>query len=527
MTGADLVVSELIARNVQHLFTLSGNQNLPIFDACIGKDIQLIHTRHEAAAVHMADGWGRLTGKPGVALLTAGPGHCNGIIGLTVAQAAESPLLLISGHSPLRQTGMGAFQELDQVALATPVTKWSRLSTDPRRLGADVAEGLHVAASGRPGPVHLSIPIDLLQTEVSDGCTVEPITDTSIQNLTSAEIEFILDRLQAAQRPVILTGPAMCRGSAWTAIQALESLISIPSFPCESPRGVDDPWLRGAKHLLAQADFVLLLGKKLDFSLRFGDSPAFAESVSFLSIETDNAPLNSNRIDAYLRADPAKIADVLLEAAKARQWPKNEWAHRVKSARGIPIEWLGYRKSDEIPIHPLAICDALQPFLEKNAVFVSDGGEIGQWMQAGLTADVRLINGPSGSIGSSLPMGMAAKLETPNKNVFVFQGDGTFGFHAFEIDTCLRHNLPVIVIVGNDAQWNAEVQLQIRNYGPDRTIACDLLPTRYDKVAKSLGAFGERVVDPNNLSSAVERALKSGLPSVIDVQINGIPAPSF
>jgi acetolactate synthase-1/2/3 large subunit len=148
-------------------------------------------------------------------------------------------------------------------------------------------------------------------------------------------------------------------------------------------------------------------------------------------------------------------------------------------------------------------------------------------MQAGLTAGLRLINGPSGSIGSSLPMGMAARLLHPERPVFVFQGDGTFGFHAMEIDTCLRYDLPVVVIVGNDARWNAEHQLQIRNYGPDRTIGCDLLPSRYDKVAEALGAHGEFVQRPEDLTPALERAVVSALPACVNIAIESVPAPTF
>jgi acetolactate synthase-1/2/3 large subunit len=178
-------------------------------------------------------------------------------------------------------------------------------------------------------------------------------------------------------------------------------------------------------------------------------------------------------------------------------------------------------------MHPLQVCRALQPFLDAGGIFISDGGEFGQWAQAGLEAECRLINGPSGSIGSSLPMGLAAKLAYPQRHVFVILGDGTFGYHALEFDTALRYNIPIITIVGNDARWNAEHQLQIRDYGADRTVGCDLLPSRYDKVVEALGAHGEFVQHPRELTPAIQRAIASGVPACINVEIESVAAPTF
>ena len=475
----------------------------------------------------MADGWGRLSGEPGVALLTAGPGHCNGITGLYVAREAESPLVLISGSSPVSQAGTGAFQEVDQAAVAAPVTKWSHTATGAEPLAEVVARAFEAAASGRPGPVHVSLPVDLLQADVPEPAPQLQFPEAAGPRLSEADAGDILDRLQAASNPLILAGPAMSRGGAWGAVRDLQSATGVPALPCESPRGIDDPWLRGAKSCLARADLVLLLGKRLDFSLRFGEPPAFSEAVGFLSVDAEEAVVNEGRIDCRFRGGPAAAARTLAAAAAGREWQHSSWGQEVRAARSVPLEWLPHRMSGAVPVHPLAVCEALQPFLEENAVFVSDGGEFGQWMQAGLAAELRLINGPSGAIGSSLPMGMAARLCYPERNVFVFLGDGTFGYHALEIDTCVRYGLPVVVVVGNDARWNAEVQLQVRQYGPERTIGCDLLPSRYDRVAEALGGYGERVEDPGELGPAVGRALASGLPSVIDVAIEAAPAPAF
>ena len=534
-TGAELLIESLISAGVKHLFSLSGNQILSLYDASIGRDINLIHTRHEATAVHMADGWGRLTEQPGVALLTAGPGHCNAISALYGALMAESPVVLLSGHSPHAQIGSGAFQEIDQVAVAKPVTKAAWLVEDPNHLDEAIATALSLACEGRPGPVHLSLPTDVLEVPVSPHpLQGQDKTAASRGVVSASDVDDIFRQLMAATRPLILVGPAMGRSLRWTEVARLSEATGIPALPMESPRGVNDPWLHQATNCLSKADLVLLVGKKLDFSLRFGQPPFFSEGCRFIQIDADASQLRSEQPSVLaIHAEPTDIVRQLTAAAQALEALQgvrrhDSWRAEVMAARrATPVEWEQIRSSVAQPIHPLRVCEALQPFLDDGAVFVSDGGEFGQWVQAGLEAQPRLINGPAGSIGSSIPMGLAAKLVHPQRPVFVFLGDGTFGYHAMEFDTALRYNLPIIAIVGNDARWNAEHQLQIQNYGEERTVGCELLPSRYDKVIEALGGHGEFVEHPEDLTPAVERALASGLPACINIAIEGVSAPTF
>ena len=534
-TGAELLIESLISAEVKHLFSLSGNQILSLYDASIGRDVNLIHTRHEATAVHMADGWGRLTEQPGVALLTAGPGHCNAISALYGALMAESPVVLLSGHSPHAQIGSGAFQEIDQVATAKPVTKAAWLVEDANRLDEAIAAALSLACEGRPGPVHLSLPSDVLEATISSQSLHGTDTDfSSTDDVTTNNVDNTLRRLTEATHPLILAGPAMGRPTRWTEIERLSEATGIPALPMESPRGVNDPWLHGATNCLSKADLVLLVGKKLDFSLRFGQPPFFSERCRFIQIDPDASQLRSEQPSVLaIHAEPTGMVRQLADAAQGLEGLQKEgrydsWRTEVMAARkATPSEWEGLRGSIDQPIHPLRVCESLQPFLDGGAVFVSDGGEFGQWVQSGLEAEHRLINGPAGSIGSSIPMGLAAKLAHPQRPVFVFLGDGTFGYHAMEFDTALRYNLPIVAIVGNDARWNAEHQLQIQNYGEERTVGCELLPSRYDKVIEALGGHGEFVEDPGELTPAVERALASGLPACINVAIEGVSAPTF
>ncbi|MBI3636709.1 MAG: thiamine pyrophosphate-binding protein [Candidatus Rokubacteria bacterium] len=521
--GASLVVDALVGAGVSHVFSLSGNQILSVYDATIGRGVRLIHTRHEAAAVHMADAWGRLTERPGVALVTAGPGHLNAVGALYTALMAESPVVLLSGHAPRAQRGRGAFQEIDQAAVARPVTKASWVVESAERLGVDVTEALRLAASGRPGPVHLSLPGDLLETRV-DAPAPRPAPPLPPPAIDASRIDIALDLLAKAERPLILSGPAMGRAHRRAAVERLASATGIPALVIESPRGVHDPALRGAAAALAATDMVLLLGKPLDFSLRFGE--AFARGCRVVSAGEPGA--RGDRVTVALDGDTTAVAGALAAGAPGRAWGAEAWRDEVERLRStVPPAWREARASPRAPMHPLRVCAALERPIADGAIFVGDGGEFGQWAQAGLEAECRLINGLSGSIGSAIPMALGAAVARPDRRVLAVLGDGTFGFHPLEFDTAVRHGLPVVVVVGNDARWNAEHQLQLKHYGVDRAIACDLLPSRYDRVVEALGGHGEHVERPEQLEPALARAFASGKPACVNVIIDGVAAPSF
>lgn len=523
MTGARRIVDALAAAGVRQLFSLSGNQILSVYDATIGRDIEIIHTRHEAAAVHMADAWGRLAETPGVALVTAGPGMLNAISALYGARMADSPVVLMAGASPRAQRGKGAFQEVDQVAAARPVVKAAWSIEDPARAGDEVARALALAASGRPGPVYLSLPGDVLETDAAEAGAPAPALTAAPAQLAEHDALAIVALLAEAKRPVILTGAAMGRGPRWASVQRLAATAGAPALPIESPRGVNDPWLRGATRVLGEADVILLLGKPLDYSLRFGQAFARGARVISVDVEATAAPVTLG-----VTAAPAPAAERLAAVAATRAWPSSSWRDEVESARrATPPAWEALRRANTEPIHPLRVCAALAPHVEAGALLVTDGGEFGQWVQAGLEPRERIINGLSGSIGSALPMAIGARRAQPQRPVIAAMGDGTFGFHAFELDTALRHRLPIVVLIGNDARWNAEHTLQIRTYGAERTVGCDLLPTRYDQLAAALGAHGEFVARADQLAPALARALAAGRPACVNVLIDGVPAPTF
>ena len=496
MRGADLVAGALARAGVRHLFALSGNHVMAVFDAALDAKLPIVHVRHEAAAVHMADAWGRLTGEPGVALVTGGPGHANAVGALYTALAADSPMLLLSGHAPIHELGKGAFQEMAQAEMAAPAAKASWTVRSAATLGADVASAFRIARSGRPGPVHLSLPVDLLEAKLDVDLprAEEFLPGKSRQNLP----EEILEALTKAKTPLLIAGPAFARSRAH--LRELEEASGVPAIVMESPRGVNDPGLGLLCEVLKRADLAVLVGKKQDFTLKFG--AAFSDGCRVLEV---------NALPQGLKS------------------AKSAWLGEVHSLLAYrPPEWAAVRSSPQGPLHPLELGRGVQKLLDApGSVLVSDGGEFGQWAQAVLSAPHRVINGPAGSIGAALPFAAAAKLALPQAAVVAMLGDGTFGFHSSEIDTAVRHDLAYVAVIGNDACWNAEHQIQRRSYGAERARYCELLPTRYDRVAAGFGAHAEHVERPAELPDALARAARAGRVACVNVMIERRAAPVY
>lgn len=521
---------------VKRVFTLSGNHIMPVFDAALDAGLELIHVRHEAAAVHMADAWARLTGELGVALVTGGPGHANAVSALYTARMAESPVILLSGHAAAQGMGRGQFQEMAQAEMAAPASKRSWTHGDSSTIGSDFVEAVRVARSGRRGPVHLSLPIDFLEAETA----AEPVRaadfDVTEASLSEADADAVLARLSKAKRPLILAGPSFASREGRSRAAALQEANGVPVVVMESPRGVADPSLGAFAEILAQADCILLLGKRLDFTLKFGQPPAISAQCEFLQVDPETEEFDRTRRNAGAKlaatwiAESCGAADTLAGRTRKGKGAGSAWANEVREAIAYrPAEWARATSSEPGRMHPLEALRPLQALLDAHpdSVFVSDGGEVGQWAQACLSAPHRVINGVGGSIGAALPFALAARIAKPGAPVIAVMGDGTFGFHPAEIDTAVRYGLPFVAIVCNDARWNAEYQIQLREYGRDRAIATDLLPTRYDKVAEGFGGYGELVTDPREVLPAARRAVQSGLPAVLNIMIEGVAAPSY
>lgn len=538
--GADAVMQALKAAGIDTVFTLSGNHIMPLFDAAIEAGTQLIHTRHEAAAVHMAEAAGRLTGRPGVAMVTGGPGHANACAALFTALGADAPLVLLSGHAPTRQLGKGAFQELAQADMAGTVTKASWMTGRVEDLEADITRALELAASGRPGPVHLSLPSDLLEATLppADAGGDDAVPRTAPAPMARMAVglpETALAAIRTAKRPVIVAGPPFARQDLRAALFATADAIGIPAVIQESPRGLRDPRLGAFAELMPSADCLILASKPLDFTLGFGEPPAVNTDAHVVALDADEARAEfvaraRGARGVFVRADPEQALATLAGLTGAARQIDADWAGEVAASVAYrPADWQEPQPAIDGAIDPISFCQALAPIVASDAgtILITDGGEIGQWAQAMLQAPRMMTNSVAGSIGASLPFALAARTIDPDAPIIAIMGDGTVGFHLAEFETAVREGLAFVAIVGNDAMWNAEHQIQVRDYGAERAIGCALMPARYDEVCAAFGGFGAHVTTADALASAVRDAIASRKPACINVALAGQAAPTI
>ncbi len=526
MNGAGLLMQTLQNADIATVFSLSGNQIMPIYDASIDVNISLIHTRHEGGAVYMADGYAQVLGTLGVALVTAAPGFANALSAVYSARLNESPILFLSGDSPIGESGNAPFQELDQCAMAAPVVKATFRPANTAELGAMLGEAIRTALSGRPGPVHIALPFDVINATADESMIPS--------NLTPPVMDFedtgrIVDELATAERPLILVGPTLNEGRGGGRAKALRTATGAPVICLESPRGLRDPALGAFAEILPQADLIIGIGKVPDFTMGFARPPAVSADARLIFIDPEADALKRAKQLAGQRpiisaqADPRSTADAIIAATALRDRP--DWCHAVDTA-------LSYREdpSTAAGIHPRTVCPQLQAILDTatDPVLICDGGEFGQWCQALLHAPTRLTNGLSGAIGGGIGYAIGAKLARPDSTVILTMGDGTAGFTFAEFDTAARAETPFLTVIGNDACWNAEHHIQIRDYGEDRTIGCELNPAaRYDQAAAAFGCHGAKVETDADLAPALDAALTSGKPAVLDVAIASLAAPVF
>jgi acetolactate synthase-1/2/3 large subunit len=438
-------------------------------------------------------------------------------------------VLLLSGHAPLPELGDGAFQELPQAALAAPVTKAAFTAARADDLAGEVTRCISLARSGRPGPVHLSLPTDLLEARLG-GAPRAGVADAVPMPLPRGTAAMIAGAIAAAERPVLVAPPALVSPAGRLALTALQQAAGLPVAAMNSPRGLAEPTLGALAELLPEADLVVLLGKPLDFSTRFGRA---APEARFVLLEPEAALIGrAQRLlgGRLLLAAPCDAVSGIaaLAAALAPVARQAGWAERLREAMGWrPPEWAKLAGTPEGPIQPATLCHAVNAALaaHPDATFVCDGGEIGQWGQAMVEAPLRITNGVAGAIGVANPFAVGARAAKPAPTL-ALMGDGSFGFHMAELDTAARHGLPYVAVVGNDSRWNAEHQIQLRDYGANRAHGCGLAPgTRYDLVATALGGYGEHVESARDLAPALGRAFASGRPAVVNVVIEGCAAP--
>lgn len=532
ITGGHLVARALKAEGIEAIFTLCGGHIIDIYDGCVDEGIRIVDVRHEQAAAHAADAWTRLTGIPGCAVVTAGPGTTDTVTAVANAWRAQTPMLVIGGQGPLRQAHMGSLQELDHVNLMKPITKFATTVFHTERIAETLGMAFRQAYSGRPGPAFVEIPADVLFTPVEESAVVQPgrYRTSPVTQGDEREIEKAAQLLDRADRPAVLAGSQVwhCRGAAGLATFAESQ--GVPIYLNGSARGMLPPghpnlFNRSRREALSKADVVLVLGTPFDFRLGYGRR--LAPDAKVIQVDLDYGEIGHNRgVDVgIVGSAPAVLAQIgaFCEGRPAAR--HRPWLEQLRAAEQKALEKdLPLLNSNSVPIHPLRLAKEINDFLTDDTIFIGDGGDVvtfsasviqtrrpGQWLDPG----------PLGTLGVGMPFAIAAKIAFPQKEAFILFGDGAFGLNGFEFDTALRFNLPVVSVVGNNAAWNQIRYGQISRYGEARGDVANLLaPTRYDRVVEALGGHGEHVTEPKDIRPALERARASGKAACVNVMID-------
>ena len=533
--GGDLVARMLKREGIDTIFTLSGGHIQNIYDGCIDEGIRVIDTRHEQSAGHAAEGYGRLTRKCGVAVVTAGPGVTDVVTAVATAYQNASPMLVIGGAAPLRTSLMGALQEIPgTVEMMKPITKWAATIPYTNRIPDYLAQAFRIALTGRYGPVFLEIPSDILfgrleeeQAPLPEGYRTEGRTQGDFKLITQAA-----ELLAGAERPVVMGGTGVYWADAGGALQELAEKVGAPIYLNDMGRGTvrqDHPQFmsRTRRTALTEADVVLFAGTMIDFRLGYGRR--INPTAKVISIDIDPNELGRNRgIDIGIEGDPRNALQQITAELDGRAVRHDDWISKLRDGETKVMElrqkWL---HSDASPIHPLRLCNEMAKFVDDETIVVGDGGDI-----VGLSSQVLPVNhpgqfmgpGPLGTLGVGTGFCMAAHAVHPKKKILMVNGDGSFGLNGFDFDTFVRFGMPVVSVVGNDRQWGQILVGQEKMYGEERVVATRLGDNaRYDRVVEALGGHGEFVTEPGDIFPAIERAFASGKPACVNVIIDQKP----
>jgi acetolactate synthase-1/2/3 large subunit len=541
VTGSHLICEALKLEGVRNIFALAGDHILPLLDVMADEGFRIIDTRHEQAAVHMADAWSRITEQPGVCMYTT-PGFANAIPGLTNAMHSEAPVISIAGCADLHDLGRGAQQEIDQVGMAGPTTKGSFMVHDVRRIPEFIARAMRLAFAGRRGPVHLTIPIDVQEQSVEKDDVVFTKPDAYRPNASlladPERIRQAIALLREAQRPLLIAGSAAGYTLSGDALQRFVEATRLPVLTEEQARGLvpdDHPnvfgfFERGLNRAAAKvrdADVVMLLGRKQDFTIGFCRPPNVAADAKIIQIDPSPLEIGRNRgVAVGMVGDVASVLDQMTKEAANHPWKALAWLEELRAARSAQAEWAENLARAETPMHALFVHKTVKSILRPDDCLVFDGGDFchfGRSFLPALKPKRWLYVSSLGMLGSSLPTALAAKLAYPDSRVIMLTGDGAFGFNGMEFDTAVRHKLNIVALLGNDAAWGIDRQIQLGLYG--RSVATDLLQARYDQLVQGLGGYGEFVERAEDLDQALQRALAAGKPALLNVAVQRAISP--
>ena len=537
ISGGHLVAKALKAEGIDVIFTLCGGHIIDIYDGCVDEGIDVVDVRHEQVAAHAADGYARITGKPGCAVVTAGPGTTDAVTGVANAFRAESPMLLIGGQGALNQHKMGSLQDLPHVDMMTPITKFAATVPHTARAADMVSMAFRECYNGAPGPSFLEIPRDILDGSV-------PIEEATIPEAgryrastksagDPAAIESLADILTRAEKPVVLLGSQVQTSRASDAAIEFARTLNIPTFMNGGARGTlapKDPhhFHLSRRYAFNNADVIVIVGTPFDFRMGYGKRLPKAATV--VQVDMDYRTVGRNRdIDLGIVGDPGAVLSAVTQAASGRlkngAKDRKDWFTELRGEEDAAYEKrLPRQLSDANPIHPLRLAHEINEFLTEDSIYIGDGGDVvtfsggvvqpkspGHWMDPG----------PLGTLGVGIPFVLAAKYARPEKEVVALLGDGALSLTGWDFETLVRFNLPFVGVVGNNSSMNQIRYGQEAKYGKDRgRVGNTLGDVPYDQFAKMLGGYGEEVRDPKDIAPAMQRARESGLPSLINVWID-------
>jgi len=532
--GGILAAGALKEAGVDIVFTLSGGHIFPLYDGCVAAGIRLVDTRHEQTAGFAAEGWAKVTRRPGVAALTAGPGVTNGLSAITSAFFGGSPVVVIGGRAPAARWGSGSLQEIDHVPIVAGVTKRAVTAEKTGNVGVEVAAALASAADAPRGPCFVDIPADqFFDRAAPPPAITEPHHGPAGVRLPDPDaIARVAKLLADAERPVLMAGAGVYWDGAEEALQELAEAAGVPVLMNGLGRGtlrMSHPlaFSRARSTALRRADLVVAAGVPLDFRLAFGEFGGarvvhLVEHPSQVAAHVELAGAAAGDLSAVFRGIAtagAVAADPQARAAWLANLSAEETARRENEQEPL--------HSTAHPIHPARIYGELRARLEPDAVVVVDGGDFGSYAGKFIDSETPgsfLDPGPYGCLGTGPGYGLAARLAAraqgrPDRQVFLMLGDGAVGFSLMDFDTLVRHDAPVVAIVGNNGIWGLEKHPMRALYGYD--VVAELGPgTRYDQVVTALGGHGELVTDPAEIGPAIDRALAAGVPALVNVLTN-------
>ncbi len=537
ISGGAVLAQALRKLGVTEIFALHGGHLDAFLVACPDNEIRLTDTRHEASAGHAAAAYSRATGQVGVCVITAGPGFTNGLTAIVDAWLDAVPVVFIAGAPPLREVETNPLQGgFDQVAMAAPVTKWAHRITHVERIPDLVEKAVRLARTGRPGPVFLEMPIDVMFGLVdADKVATPHVAELARPAPAPGAIEAMLDLLAAAKRPVVIAGSGACSPRCSSLLQDFASATGTPvavnskaigAVPGDFPLNVGVASALGVAQIAMKAppDLVILIGARMGLLLAGRSGSIVPHGAKLVHIDIDGAEIGRLKAaDVGIVADSAEALAVAVERARRRAWPdRREWVELLARCASLPLQPFLKAPAESRPglLHPFHAARAVAEALSADTAIAWDGGEAPAWFRPFIRSPgpgLALGNGYLGCLGVGQGFAIGLSRARPGKPVALIMGDGAAGFNIAEFDTMVRHRLPVLTIIFNNACWGMSQHGQELVFGRQRITAVKLAETDYHAVAAGFGCYGEKITRFEDIGPAVKRAQAQPLPACLNI----------